>query len=155
MYTFLGNLVVGAVIAVLSAYIAAHLAIRRFCTERWWERKVDTYFLLIDSLHDIKEQIMYLLAALRGDSVLEDQESQLREKADAAFEQIARIADRSMLLLPPKACDIMNEMQEMVSRSGSSDADYEAKFKDCLKVIEDCLHKLGPIARADLSIRYT
>ncbi len=46
------NILTGIVIAVISSLIATHLALKRFRTEKWWERKVDAYLKIIEALHN-------------------------------------------------------------------------------------------------------
>jgi hypothetical protein len=44
----------GILIAAVSAWITVQLSLRRFRTERWWERKVEAYERIIGALHDAK-----------------------------------------------------------------------------------------------------
>jgi len=48
------NLFTAILIGALSALITADLAFRRFRTEKWWERKVEAYTKVIESLHYLK-----------------------------------------------------------------------------------------------------
>ena len=50
----IGNLVVGLVIAVVSARVTVHFALKRFYSEKWWERKAEAYSSIIEALHHIR-----------------------------------------------------------------------------------------------------
>jgi hypothetical protein len=44
----------GIVIAAVNSWITVQLSLRRFRTERWWERKVEAYERIIAALHPTK-----------------------------------------------------------------------------------------------------
>jgi hypothetical protein len=50
---FLANLVTSLVISVFTAVLTVQLSLRRFQSERWWERKVDAYTRIIEALHHV------------------------------------------------------------------------------------------------------
>ena len=52
--TMVGTLSTGVVIAAISSWITVQLSLRRFRTERWWERKAEAYERIIGALHDSK-----------------------------------------------------------------------------------------------------
>ncbi len=48
------NLVIGIVVAIVSARVTVSLALRRFYAEKWWERKWEAYTGIINALHHMK-----------------------------------------------------------------------------------------------------
>ena len=50
MLDIIKSLLIGAVVAVITAWITVKLALRRFYTEKWWERKAQAYSETIGSL---------------------------------------------------------------------------------------------------------
>src|SRR5882757_10898790 len=43
------------VVAVVSSLLAVRLALRRFYSEKWWERKSAAYTAIIESMHHLRE----------------------------------------------------------------------------------------------------
>jgi len=54
MDLILTKLLPGLLIAVVTAIVTIHLSIKRFHSERWWERKADSYSRIVESLHQMK-----------------------------------------------------------------------------------------------------
>jgi len=50
MVQFLGDVAGGVLVAVVTAVLTVQLALRRFYTERWWEKKAEAYLNVIDAL---------------------------------------------------------------------------------------------------------
>jgi len=46
------NILPGLIIAVATSWVTVRLSLRRFRTERWWERKADAYSDLLEKLVD-------------------------------------------------------------------------------------------------------
>lgn len=49
------NLGVGLVVATVSSVVTVRLALRRFYSEKWWERKSSAYTTVIEALHHVRE----------------------------------------------------------------------------------------------------
>ena len=52
--TFFGQVVSAIVIAVISARVTVHFALKRFYSEKWWERKTEAYTAIIEALHHVR-----------------------------------------------------------------------------------------------------
>jgi hypothetical protein len=52
----LGSIVLGLVMAVVSARVTLHYALKRFYFEKWWERKAEAYNSIFEALHHLKNQ---------------------------------------------------------------------------------------------------
>lgn len=48
------NILSGLVIAVVTSIVSVHLSLRRFYSQRWWERKAEAYSEIMDSLYHMK-----------------------------------------------------------------------------------------------------
>ena len=54
MPEWVGNIAAGLFVAVVTSVVTVRLSIKRFRSERWWERKVEAYTDLLSSLSDSK-----------------------------------------------------------------------------------------------------
>ncbi len=50
----IGKFLLQAAISVGAAFLAAHLATKKFRNEKWWEKKAAAYADLVDVLHTMK-----------------------------------------------------------------------------------------------------
>lgn len=61
------NLLVGVPVALLTSWLTVKFALRRFQSEKWFERRVDAYTKVIEALHFMKHCTeRQLRAAERG-----------------------------------------------------------------------------------------
>ena len=51
------TLIPSLIVAVVTAVVTVRLSIRKFYTERWWERKADAYSRIVEALHKHKNYL--------------------------------------------------------------------------------------------------
>lgn len=105
-------------------YISARLAINKFYREKWWEKRVDYYLKVIDSVYVIQEADLYRLRDQYTDRCGQDSdpnfsklskvdELELNERADKARSELKRLAHIAPLVLSEKAsCLMFNYLNE-------------------------------------------
>lgn len=64
---------VGIAIASLSSWITVNLSLKRFRTEKWWEKKSEVYASLLGTLHDSKAFSEENIQALSKNKELTDE----------------------------------------------------------------------------------
>ena len=90
-------------IAAVSSWITVYLSLRKFRSEKWWERKADAYANVIEALHNSKEfSDQHLHAREKGCEISSDQDSELRAKSKAGHAEIRRVANIGAFLLSLK-----------------------------------------------------
>ncbi len=102
------QLLVGIIIAAVSSLITVRLSKQQFRSERWWERKVAAYERVIEAFHDFKRfSTEHLEAAERDNDVPKDRETELRQRASLATDEIKRASDIGSFLLSQEALAIL------------------------------------------------
>ena len=91
--TFLGTLITGIVIAVVSSFVSArvtvHYALKRFHSEKWWERKAEAYGAILEALHHVRNHADTNIAFLeRGKELPEAGEEELTQKLEDAMAEL-------------------------------------------------------------------
>ena len=153
METLLVNLVVGVVVAVISAYLTVLLAMRRFRTQQWWVRKVDAYMAMLDALHHAKG-----VTAMRLSEIEEHREyrnehrEQMQKKGSVAFGEIQKAVDTGSFLLSNKANEILKKLIRALREPHNAD-DYYDHLGASFAAIEACLKELPVAARKDLGMK--
>ena len=54
VFKFIAQAVISLCGALLAAILAAHIAMKKFRKEKWWQRKSEIYSELINELHELK-----------------------------------------------------------------------------------------------------
>jgi hypothetical protein len=94
----------GILIAAVSSWITVQLSLRRFRSERWWERRAAAYERVIEALHDLKVFAdNHLEAEYKGREFPEEEDKELRARSKAAHEEVAKTIDIGAFLLSDEA----------------------------------------------------
>ena len=124
MTQLLFSLLTSAIIASLAAWLAAHLALRRFYSEKVWEQKRATYSSIFAALHDMQRwfDAHFMLLQSTHQEMPDDVEQKLSADYNEADAKLARELDRERWLLPSKCSERLAQMRRDASArsSGSS-----------------------------------
>jgi len=137
---FLGKLLTSVVVAVLTAWLTVRLSLRRFRSERWWEKKVAAYERVIEAFHKSKKvDAEKLLAEYTGREVPIDRETELRKLAHEAREDIIRASDVGGFILSQRALGVLSRY-EAESDSLSKESE-EGPWFEYLEAQQSLTHK--------------
>ena len=148
--TFLLDILTTIMVAVISAWIAVQFSLRRFRTEKWWEKRVFAYERLIEAFHHSKAfSESHLKAAQQGREISEERDKELRLKAVEAEREITKAVDLGGFLLGKEARARLT--QYISDRRRASDSNSWDEYLLCdLDATDSCLRDLIAIARRDL-----
>lgn len=146
------NVVGSVAVAVLSAFVTVQLSIRRFRSERRWERKATAYESIFETLHKGKAfNEAHLKAAERDLEVSEEEDKALREVAKAAAKEVYKAIDIGGYILSKKAIDRLMRYKKEEEAAGETQMWQEYLVAD-LAATTSCLKDLIQIAKEDLKI---
>jgi hypothetical protein len=140
----------GILIAAVSSWITVNLALRRYHSERWWDRKVEAYTAVLNALHDSKAFSDRNLAAMeRGNELPDEKTKELINRAQKATDQILRAIDLGSFLLSEEALARLRRFR--TEESAASDADsWWQHLEDDHQATSSCLEDMIKIAKNDL-----
>ena len=96
----------GVAIAGLSSWITVHLSLKRFRTEKWWEKRAEAYSNLLGAIHDAKAFAENNLEAdQRNRELTEEEDKELRSKSKRAEGEIYRAMDVGAFYLSQEALE--------------------------------------------------
>ena len=148
--TILLEFLMTIMVATVSAWIAVQLSLRRFRTEKWWEKRAFAYERLIEAFHHSKAfSESHLKAAQQGREISEERDKALRSKAMEAEQEIRKAMDLGGFLLGEEA---RVRLTKYISDSRyASDAESWGEYllRD-LEATDSCLRDLIGIARREL-----
>ena len=146
------ELLVGIVIASLTAVITVNLSLHRFRVEQWWQFRVETYKRLIEALYDSKSfNDKHIEELETGRKISKEEETKLRTAAEAAIQEIDRTANIGGFLLSDEVRSRLKKYQGEVQQA-SKTTDWCEYLTDEWTVINSCLEDIIKIARRDLKL---
>jgi len=153
-----GNIVISLLIAVVSARVTLHYALKRFYFEKWWERKAEAYNRIFEALHHLKNHVDHELAfidieppvRLEGEKVLKE----LIEKMKSATGEIRKQADIGAFVISEEAVralhTLQTELDEAVTKEIKITRDLPKHYNLRLSAVNKCLESMRHIAEKDL-----
>jgi len=106
------NFFTSIVVAVLASYLTVRFSLRKFYTEKWWERKCNAYIGIIESLHDI---ILFLEIKQtdygQGTGLSVEKEKEIQESYKIAYQKVKKATDIGSFLISKDAEDILIELR--------------------------------------------
>ncbi len=145
------NILTGILIAASSSWITVRLSLRRFRTERWWEKKVEAYERVIDALHQSKAfSDAHLRAFETGRELPEERDKELRSQSKQAVMEIERAVDVGSFLLGHDALDRLKRFRKEV-RSASNEVSWFEYLEADWEATNSCLEDLIIIAKKDIN----
>lgn len=138
-------------VTLVTAWITVELALRRFKSEKWFERRLDAYTRIIESLHHMKSATArQIRAEERGIEIPSNAEAELIELYGKGLADLRRLTDMGALVFSSEAIVVLEKLNEdlkaatqEVSWWGHLDMEFEA--------INKCLKEIGVIAKRDLN----
>lgn len=94
MIDFLLKALPGIVSAIIASYLAANWSLRKFYSEKWWERKERAYTEIIDALYDLLQYCEIQKEDYgRGTGYSDVKVKELEERYSQAFWKIKKATD--------------------------------------------------------------
>ncbi|MDR4520932.1 MAG: hypothetical protein R3E36_10105 [Nitrosomonas sp.] len=142
-----------AAIAVVGAFLAAHLATRRFRSEKWWERKAAAYSELVEALHHMKwYSSEHIDAAMENRWLAKEDKDEYWKQYKEARRNVWRIADASAFLVSPKVHEAIVTLERALGEARNADWWLEHAEQE-YAAIQKCLVRVKELARHELGVK--
>ena len=143
----------GAFIAVVSSFITVRLSLRKFRTEKWWERKAEAYAKVIEALYQSKRFTDRHLEEAYGERELsEEYKKELLQAAKVASAEIDRVANIGAFLLSEKAMERIAKYKKD-EKHATDTRDWHEHLDREWGAISSCLTDMVAIAKEDLEVK--
>ena len=149
------NLLPGLIIAVVAAYFTVKLSIKRFRSERWWERKAEAYSVIVEALHHMKNYCEEEIEAQVTHRDLPEEKSKyLSKKLNRGREEIAKATDIGAFIICEEAVFQLKSLKKnLESAQGPSIGSYYEYLEAQWSAIDNCLNAISKIAKKDLNVK--
>jgi hypothetical protein len=137
---FLEKLLPSLFTAILAAYLAAKFSLRKFYSEKWWDKKEKAYSEIIESLYDLL-QYCEIKKEDYGDGggYSEEWVEKLRERHQAAVWKIRRVGTIGAFVIAPEAAQVLKTLIERKGLDWNSNPPwdiYEDDYQHCKRALE-------------------
>ena len=140
------------VVAVVTAFLTVHLALKRFYSEKWWERKAEAYSAILEALHHVRNYTHHNLESLkRGVDLPPEGDAELTKKLQDAMAELRKRWDVGSFVISEEAVVVMDTfMQELDASTKYSNWDAHLILK--MDAVNNCLGAMRKIGRRDLKL---
>lgn len=150
MTEFLLKTLPGIIAAVLASYLAAKWSLRKFYSEKWWQRKENAYVDIINALYDLVQYCEIRKEDYGGGAGCpEDKEKKFAERYSQAFWKVKKATDIGAFVVSPKAAIILKELRDRPKLEWAERPPWEIYEQD-YKYYKDALNKFVQVAKEDL-----
>lgn len=151
--TIISNLFVGLAIAVVSARVTVIFALRRFYSEKGWERKEKAYTRIIEAVHHIRDHAdhNYTFMMLNKD-MPEEGEKELEAEMITAIAVLRKQLDIGTFVISDEAVSVLSDLMNNLDKSTKS-TNWTEHLVLKLAATEQCLGSMRNIARKDLGLQ--
>ena len=149
--SFFSGLLTSTFAAFLAAWLAARFALRRYYSEKVWERKVAAYTAIFESLHDMETWFdEHLTAYFRGRDISDEESSKLGESYEKAKADLGRRLSSEAWLIPSECQERLQKMTRDRDRENSSD--WFEMLDTRSAIVSQAKRDLIQLMRADLAL---
>ncbi len=150
MENMLYQIASGLLISVVTALVTVQLSLRRFRSERMWERKVQAYERIFESLHHLKAYCDgHLKAEECGSKMDINREQELYGKFRLALEEINKYRDIGSFLIAESAVERLKRFEMELEKSYEGKTIFEIADNQ-YGYVTSCIKDVNEIARSDI-----
>ncbi|HFX6224400.1 hypothetical protein [Acinetobacter nosocomialis] len=144
------SIVSGTIIAIVSSYLTSIWTMKKFYTEKWWDRKEQAYTEIINAIYDMVQFFKVHKENYGQDGFISDERAaDLNQKYSNGMRKLYRATDLASLYISDNA---VNELIKLRNRevldqlSNPSWEVYESEYKYHKQTLDELL----VIAKKDL-----
>jgi hypothetical protein len=146
------NLTTGLIIAAVTARITVHYSLKRFHSEKWWERKASAYAAIIENLHHVRNHADHHLTFLkRNIDMPETADTLLTDKLSSAMAELRKHWDVGSFVISEEAVGIMTAFMNELD-DATKPEDWLSHLILKMDAVDKCLVAMRGAARRDLSL---
>jgi hypothetical protein len=147
-----GSFLTSIVVAVVTAYLAVHLALKRFYFEKWWERKAEAYSAILEALHHVRNHTDHNLESLKhGVDLSLESDAELTERLPDGMAELRKRWDVGSFVVSEEAVAVMDAFMQELDAS-TKYTNWDARLTLKMGAVNKCLDAMRKIARKDLKL---
>jgi hypothetical protein len=150
---FLIKIVPGIITAILGSYLAARWSLKKFYSEKWWERKEHAYAEIIDALYDVIQYCEIKKEDYgQGTGYSPEKESEFSSNYSAAFWKIKRATDVGAFVISSEAQKVLKELRERPRLKWEENPPWDI-YEEDYEAHRTALNTIVELAKKDLGAK--
>jgi hypothetical protein len=150
-------IIINALVTIGIAIVSVKLALGRFRSERWWERKAEAYSKIVEALHTVVEYNSLMVEVGSGTHISEEEQEVRRKEARTAYLEVKKATGMGAYIISNDASLRLKQLGKQLDKQRQSLEEIEKKpwvevSEDSRKIYEDALVKIRDLAKKDLGI---
>lgn len=144
------NLLAGIPLTVLTSWLTVKFSLGRFRSEKWFERRLDSYTKVIEALHFMNHCTdAELRAEQEGYEIDEKVKAELHASYAKGRADLRRLTDMGALIFSPEAVALLDTLNRELLAASDAQSYWENLDTEGAAITK-CLSALRPIAKRDL-----
>ncbi len=140
-------------ISILVAVVTVRLSLKKYRSEKWWDKKVEAYSKIIDALHQLKNYCEQKLPAeYDGHSLSPEKERELSQQSQIAHREYFKALDVGSFIISNEAVKILETYKNRPELDYYKEPFFELIENDLI-YIKECLQDFKLAAKKDLGIK--
>ena len=150
MLEFLMNALPGIISAIIASYFAARWSLRKFYSEKWWERKEKAYGEIMDALYDLLQYCEIKKEDYGGGiGYSKEKMKDLADRYSQAFWKIKKSTDIGAFVVSQEAEKILKELHNRPRLEWNENPPWDIYGQD-YEYYRDALTRIVEVAKKDL-----
>lgn len=143
-------LIPALIVSIITAYVTVKLSMKQFCSEKWWEKKVEAYSHIIEHLSYLQYYFdEWLSEGVHENELTDKHKEKLLESYYQAMESITKaaaigayiVSDDTVIALAKLLCGLKNK---------DPGGDWVENIDRCYGSVKECIAKIREYAKVDL-----
>lgn len=140
-------------IAVITAVITVKLSLKKYQSEKWWEKKAETYSRIIDALHKLKNYSEQKLSSeFREINLSHEDEEKLSKQYKAAYSELLRVLDIGSFIISEKSIQLLESYKNRPQLNWGENPIWDI-IQDDIDKTKECLKQFKQLAKHDLGVK--
>ncbi|MGM0582945.1 MAG: hypothetical protein ACQETL_19870 [Bacteroidota bacterium] len=153
MEDILSKILPGLIIAIFASFLSTKWSLKKFYSEKWWERKSIAYSELIESLYEVLQFFeIHKKDFGQGTGLTTKQESNLQEKYNQAHLKIKKASDIGSFVVSKKTQLILKELFERPKLNRNQNPIFEI-YEEKYEAHQNALELIVIEAKKDLCVK--
>ncbi|WP_024334653.1 hypothetical protein [Desulfotignum balticum] len=152
MEYILNNILPGVVVAFITSIVTVKLSINKFRSERWWERKADTYSKIVTSIHQLlaccEDHVEYIESGMEDDS---NAEKRFQNAILAATGQMDKTLEAGSFFISSDSEKVIKNLKMNLEKA-KDQSGFDEYFTYIFESLKEGLSEIQRLAKKDLKI---
>lgn len=154
MMDILINIVTTLLIATLTSYLTVHFSLKRYRSEKLWDKRAQCYCEIVDALNSIIRHCdAFISEKFDGKNISENEKRQLSKKFYEGKAFLETQTNIGRLLISSVALDKLLILDRELYKA-ECEEDLKLRIPNIRVATEDCLYAFIPIARKALGTSF-